>query len=224
MNKKLHLRPYLIIDDGHGINTPGKRSPLFDQAIVIAGKTYYKGDFIKENQINEPIAEEVMRLARLHNISAVMLCPEQEDPPLGERIRREHTFHNTALGAAYLPILISIHCNAHDPSQRGFLKWTSANGYETFFCAVKPKENQEFATIVHKHCLKASGGRDRGIKTKPSMMIVRESKSIAALIECGFMTNIHELRRMLDPNYQHIMAQSIINAVMEFTNYEAWGK
>lgn len=222
--RQLTLKPYLIIDDGHGNKTPGKRSPLFEEPFTIAGKLYEVGEFVHENQINDAISKEVMRLAKLHRIDAVMLCPEFEDISLSERIKRESPIYNAAKATGKLPLLISIHANAHTSNPYGFLEWTGANGFETFYSPTKPKENQDFAKIIHKHCQKASGGRNRGVKTKPDFFIVRKSKSLSVIIEYGFMTNINELKMMLDPNYHYLMAQAIIDGVMEYMEFIKKGK
>ncbi len=207
----------LIIDDGHGINTPGKRSPLFQEAVTISKRTYYKGDFVKENEINSAIGDEVKRLGRLYQLKAVeFLAPEHTDIPLSQRIGREIEFRRAAKAVGCIPVLVSVHANAHDPSQKGFLEWTNANGFETFYSPTKGPDDFMFAKIVHKHVLKASGNRDRGLKSSPNFYMVRESKSPAALIECGFMTNMHELKTMLTEEYQSKVAESIILAAIEY--------
>ena len=48
-------KPFIILDDGHGINTPGKRSPLFENIPYIPGIVFSPGDFFRENEFNEPV-------------------------------------------------------------------------------------------------------------------------------------------------------------------------
>ena len=63
----------VLIDNGHGVNTPGKRSP--------------DGRF-REYKYNREIAAAVVEHLKLRGIDAELLVPEEEDISLEERSRR----------------------------------------------------------------------------------------------------------------------------------------
>ena len=63
----------VLIDNGHGIETPGKRSP--------------DGRF-REYKYNREIARAVVEHLQLRGYDAELLVPEEEDIPLKERVRR----------------------------------------------------------------------------------------------------------------------------------------
>ena len=50
---------YLIaLDDGHGMNTPGKRTPPLTKDLYIDGKLVRKkGEVIKENEFNRAVVK-----------------------------------------------------------------------------------------------------------------------------------------------------------------------
>ena len=63
----------ILIDNGHGVETPGKRSP--------------DGRF-REYEYNREIARAIVELLVLRGYDAELLVPEDEDISLEERVRR----------------------------------------------------------------------------------------------------------------------------------------
>ena len=72
----------ILIDNGHGLNTPGKRSP--------------DGKFIEAIYTCE-IARRIVAGLLDRGYDAELLIPENEDIPLSERVRRVNA-HCQALG------------------------------------------------------------------------------------------------------------------------------
>ena len=69
----------ILIDNGHGLNTSGKRSP--------------DGKFL-EAIYNREIARRVVADLRDRGYDAALLVPEEEDIPLKERVRRVNAAGN----------------------------------------------------------------------------------------------------------------------------------
>lgn len=82
-----------IIDNGHGINTSGKRSPWYD------------GSQLREYEFTRDIVRRLVMLLKWANIEYCVLVPEPEDIPLLKRVSRANTWGNNA-------VLVSIHANA----------------------------------------------------------------------------------------------------------------
>ena len=98
----------ILIDNGHGLMTTGKRSP--------------DGQF-REAFYNREIARRVVSDLRDRGLDAELLVPEDDDISLAERVRRV----NTAcflLGKQNI-ILVSIHVNAAGNGS----KWLNAALY-----------------------------------------------------------------------------------------------
>ena len=103
----------ILLDPGHGLNTPGKRSP--------------DGTFL-EAAYNREIAKYILAELQAKGYDAQLHVPETEDIPLKERVRRVNA-QCTALGRTNV-ILISIHVNASgDGSQ-----WMNATGCSCYTC------------------------------------------------------------------------------------------
>ena len=101
----------ILIDNGHGIDTPGKRSP---------------DGFFLEYAYNREIAARVTSELNDCGYDAQLLVPELEDISLLERVRRENAI-SAALGTQNV-ILVSIHCNAAKLDG----KWHNATGWSAF--------------------------------------------------------------------------------------------
>lgn len=94
----------ILIDNGHGVDTPGKRSP--------DGK-------LREYAWNRLIASRVVAALTDLGHDAQLLVPEQEDISLSERCRRVNAICQ-ALGTRNV-ILISIHANALAEATAGMM-------------------------------------------------------------------------------------------------------
>ena len=98
----------ILIDNGHGIDTPGKRNP---------------DGVLREYAWNRLIAGRVVNALTDLGHDAALLVPEQEDIPLPERCRRVNEWCRQ-LGKDNV-ILISIHANAAGRGDR----WYDATGW-----------------------------------------------------------------------------------------------
>lgn len=92
------MKPFIILDNGHGKNTPGKRSPV-----------WYDGSQLLEYEFNRDIVSRLSRLLAEDGICHKILVPELTDVSLPERCERankEYYAHDKNA------ILISVHANA----------------------------------------------------------------------------------------------------------------
>lgn len=101
-----------MIDNGHGMETPGKRSPN--------GK-------LKEWQYTRLIATKLARELVLSGVPAVRIVEEETDIPLSQRAGRANAYCNKY--GKDKCILVSIHCNACPPDDG---KWHNARGWSVY--------------------------------------------------------------------------------------------
>ena len=106
----------ILIDNGHGIDTKGKRSP--------------DGQLLEYAQ-NRLLAGRIVFALQARGLDASLLVPEETDISLPERCRRVNEWCRQ-LGKDYV-LLISIHCNAAGRGDR----WLSARGW----CAYTTRGN-----------------------------------------------------------------------------------
>ena len=98
----------ILIDNGHGIDTKGKRSP--DGRLL-------------ESLENRIIARGIVDALTAQGLDATLLVPEETDISLPERCRRVNEWCRQ-MGRQNV-ILISIHCNAAGRGDR----WLTARGW-----------------------------------------------------------------------------------------------
>lgn len=101
----------ILIDNGHGIGTPGKRSP--------------DGEF-REYRYTRTIASAVVATLREKGYNASLLVPEDEDISLKARAHRVNRICEE-YGRDKV-ILLSIHCNAAANGE----KWMKARGWSAY--------------------------------------------------------------------------------------------
>lgn len=98
----------IVLDNGHGWNTPGKRSPVWSD-----GTQVYEWEYTRK------LAKEIRLRLNAIGIPCILLVPENEDISLGERVRRVNNIYKERKDI----ILISLHCNAGGGT--GWEAWTS---------------------------------------------------------------------------------------------------
>ena len=218
------MRLAVIVSDGHGEETQGKSSPVFENDIIIGGVQLKKGERFKENWFNQSVADLLFFELVKRNIYVKQLCPESEDIPLDKRRVIQNKMHDEMVKKGFLPITISIHANAHlDGSV-----WTSAQGVETFF-KNRDKESERLATLiqekvieVRKHYLPFNQYTNRGVKTA-NFYIFRNYKGIVVLPEAEFMTNKGTVVLLASKEFQEKTAKAYADAIEEFQGFEIIG-
>ena len=124
----------VILDNGHGKDTPGKCSP---------DKSLYEWQWTREI-----VAMLCERLYGLENVQTVILVPEEHDVPLKERVRRVNTIYHDAKIAGKEVLLISIHINA-----AGHGTWKNASGWSVWVSNNASDKSKQFARIAYREAV-----------------------------------------------------------------------
>src|SRR5690606_26189940 len=175
-------------DAGHGINTPGKRTP----------------DGEREWTFNDKVARAFANELALYE----GVASKRFDDPTGKRDvpLKERTDGANAWGADYY---ISFHHNANTA------KWGNWTGVETFIYTNASKKSIELANAIHPALVKAYGLRDRGIK-KANLHIVRETKMPAILIEGGFMDSTIDIKKLRDDKVLDAAGKAVAEGAVDY--------
>ena len=121
----------VILDNGHGKDTPGKCAP---------DKTLYEWQWTREI-----VAMLCERLYGLENVQTVILVPEEHDVTLKERVRRVNTIYHDAKIENKEVLLISVHINAS-----GHGTWKNASGWSVWVSNNASDKSKQFAQIAYE--------------------------------------------------------------------------
>ena len=103
-------------------------------------------------------------------------------------------------------IFVSIHFNAHTNS--------SVKGIETFYISPKGKK---LAKSIQNRLARRINTNDRGSK-KYHYAVLTKTKGVAALVECGFISNRWEGARCSSNWFKDILAQEIASGIAFYCN------
>lgn len=180
----------IAIDNGHGYNTAGKRTPPFPGT----------GQVIREWQFNHATARILKNELESLGHTVIMLSDTTDDTPLATRVNRANGMK--------VDLVISIHYNALNAI------WGTHGGLETWY-SVGSVRGKDLADKVQAALINRTKLRNRGIK-EGTFYIIKHTKAPTILVECGFMDNLEEAKLMLDVSYQMDVARAITEGIQSF--------
>lgn len=191
----------ILIDNGHGIDTPGKRSP--------------DGRF-REYLWNRWIAADVVEALRGAGMDARLLVPETNDIALSTRVRRANKVC-TEVGAGNV-LLVSIHANAAGDGSR----WMSAQGWSAYTSPGKTKADAAAecfydafdAAFPDRRIRRDYSDGDRDWEA--NFTILKSTRCPAVLLENFFYDNRDECAWLLSTYTQHRIVTAICDGVKRY--------
>lgn len=192
----------ILIDNGHGSNTPGKRSP--------------DGELIEAAYTREIAFRVVCELRRL-GYRAELLTPEIYDVKLLERVHRVNVKCH-AFGKDNV-ICVSIHCNAAGNGK----EWMNASGWEVWTSPGKTKSDdladhfvkmakRLFEGQTIREWKKVDGERDKEAK----FTILTGTLCPAVLTENFFMDNKDDVRYLLSAEGKSAIVRCHTDAIVSY--------
>jgi N-acetylmuramoyl-L-alanine amidase len=182
------MKRVIMIDPGHGAETPGKRSP---------------DGTLREYEFNRNVARRLVKKLQTSGFDARLTVNDDTDMPLTQRTNQARDLKRQG----YDVLLVSIHANAAGNG------WSTANGIETY----TNDQAEKLAQIIQRRLVAETGLRDRGVK-RADLHITRESARYGipgVLCELGFMTNKDECALLKTDAYREKCATAITKAICE---------
>ena len=200
INKKEYCNMKILIDNGHGENTPGKCSP--------DGR-------LKEWAYTREIADRVVAGLRHRGEEAERIVKEDVDIPLSIRCRRVNKIYQESGGNA---ILISIHCNAAGNGSnwmqaRGWEAWTSVGQTKAdklADCLYATAEECLFGMKIRKDM--ADGDPDK----ESSFYILKHTKCPAVLTENLFQDNKEDVDFLLSEEGKRTIVSLHVKGICKY--------
>ncbi|WP_263364386.1 N-acetylmuramoyl-L-alanine amidase [Paenibacillus sabuli] len=180
----------IAIDDGHGMQTPGKRTPVLPS-----------GEVMRENEFNRRVAALLEAHLTRCGFDTLLVAPTDADTPLAER--------TTVANRAGADLYVSVHANAF-----GAGGWNGVRGIETYHYAGSTA-GARAARMLHRHLLAGTPLPDRGVRTA-NFYVLRHTAMPAVLVECGFMTNQADARLLMSETYRAECAEELARGICEY--------
>lgn len=179
----------IVIDPGHGGTQPGTTS--------VTG--------VKEKDFNLAVSLQLEKKLKALGYNVIMT--RNTDTTLGLYERADIANNVNA------DLFVSIHGNAHDNK--------SIAGIQVLYCpanqsAKKDIDQFPFAKSIMDELLKGTGAADKGIVQRPNIVVLRETKMPAVLVEAGFLSNAEEEKKLLTPEYQSKIVDSLIKGIEKY--------
>jgi len=207
--RQVATRGRVVIDPGHGGENTGTRG---------------RASGIHEKKMVLDISFRVERMLREQGVEVVLTRRSDVFVELIDRA----AIANRARADAF----VSIHLN--------WVADSSVNGIETFFLprvgqpsAVRASSrfdngqrfagnendgaNELLSQHVHRGLLAATGAADRRVR-EARFAVLRDARIPATLVECGYMSNAAEERKILTEEYRERMARGIANGIISYLN------
>lgn len=192
-----------LLDPGHGLNTPGKRSP--------DGK-------LQEAVYVREIASRVSEALEDFGYTTKIIVPETHDVPLAERVRRVNTLVRSNPQNQYF--LTSIHVNAAGMGKT----WMNARGWQVMVSPKASSYSKEYAETLAENAL------DQGFKLRreypnlgywtSNLYILNKTLCPAVLTENFFMDNKEDCEYLLSEEGKDKVTKVHVWSVLDFLRYE----
>jgi N-acetylmuramoyl-L-alanine amidase len=193
----------VIIDNGHGMNTPGKRSPkgMLTEPDMVA---------LYEFEFNRDIVCRLKPLLERSGIDYEILVPEIEDISLVERCKRANKIYKDAFNSAFL---ISIHANAGGGT--GWEVFTSVGDTlaDPIAQVFAEKAKEAFPEFKMRFDL-ADGDFDKEVH----FYILKNTSCPSVLTENFFMDTEKDLEFITSDQGRQRIAQMHHDAIVEYIN------
>ncbi|CEN91715.1 S-layer protein [[Clostridium] sordellii] len=149
-----------------------------------------------EDDLNLEVAMKVKKKLEAKNIDVKMSRESDEFIKLGERANMANQY-----GA---DVFVSIHQNSVDNAE-------SVHGIETYYHPNKSMY-EPLAKDIQDNAINQTGAKSRGVKSS-NLAVLRESNMPSSLFESGFVTNLQEYNKLINPSYQDKLATGIVEGI-----------
>ena len=194
----------ILIDNGHGKETAGKRSPYSSYKVQPAL------DFF-EWSWNREIARCIVSTLKHLGYDAELLVPEETDISLAERCKRANKYKDA--------ILVSVHANAHGNGR----EWTNARGWSVYTSKGQTKADilaTDIWNAAKRHLPESFTMRkdttDGDVDYEESFYILKHTTCPAVLTENLFYTNVGDTEYLLSSEGKKAIIDAHIDGILAY--------
>ena len=153
---------------------------------------------VLEDEINLQISKKIEAKLKAKGVQVKMSRYDDTYLSLTDRTRMANNWGSD--------IFVSIHQNSATSS--------SANGIETYYYSPR-QDSKELASEIQTDLIQSTNAVNRGVKTA-NYAVIKTASMSSSLVECGFVSNPTEAKKLSSSSYQDKVAEGIVNGIMEY--------
>lgn len=186
----------VVLDPGHGGNDPGKVG----------------ANSVEEKNVNLQIAMKTKKLLEKEGVRVIMTRDGDQDLA-GDSDRNRKVQDMKArvklINDAMPALTVSIHQNSYqDPAVKGA---------QVFYYS-HSKEAERAAEILKQALLTVEESGNREKKAADSYYLLKKTEVPVVIVECGFLSNPEEAKRLTDSAYQKELAKAVAQGILTCLN------
>ncbi len=191
--------PYVIVlDAGHGGFDPGK--------VGVSGEL--------EKEINLAITQKLKDY--LEYSGAQVVLTREDEKGLSNKKREDMNKRKQIINNSGADILVSIHQNSF-PQE-------NCKGAQVFYYASSDDGKVLAQSIQTAIKTFVDPENNRLVKDSSSYFVLKQTNIPSVIVECGFLSNYEEAKRLASDDYQDKIAWAVYIGIMEFYNVQVHGK
>lgn len=186
----------VVLDPGHGGSDPGKVG----------------ANAVEEKNVNLQIAMKTKKLLEKEGVRVIMtrdgdqdLAGDSDHNRKVQDMKARVKLINDAMPA----LTVSIHQNSYqDPAVKGA---------QVFYYS-HSKEAERAAEILKQALLTVEESGSREKKAADSYYLLKKTEVPVVIVECGFLSNPEEAKRLTDSSYQKKLAKAVAQGILTCLN------
>lgn len=187
------LEKVIVVDPGHGGGDPGAIG--------------FNGSY--EKDINLEISTKLYEALKEKDYKVILTRDQDE---YVENLSRAELANRRRAR-----VFISIHGNSLENN-------SSVEGVQVLYypdrrSTIGDLDNNELAQIVMNAMISGTGAKDKGVIEREDLIVLNQTKMPAILIECGFISNETEEKRLLTEEYQNRMVDAIVHGLEAYFSF-----
>jgi N-acetylmuramoyl-L-alanine amidase len=187
----------VVIDAGHGGNDPGKIG--VDDSL--------------EKEINLTIAKKVKRDLELQDVEVIMT--RETDQGLYDEATSNKKIQDMKNRCALInetdpDCVVSIHQNSYHEE--------SASGAQVFYYGTSAEGKKLAGILQEKLISDVDPENHRQAKANESYYLLKKTEAPIVIVECGFLSNWEEAKKLQDDSYQSRIAWAVTMGILAYLN------
>lgn len=192
----------IVVSAGHGVYSTG--GAIDRGAVSTVDPSFDEVDF------NTYVAQKLRD--KLEAAGATVIMIREDENPINMTLYQRSVIANTANADAF----IEIHGDSATSTATGIGTWIYTDSARLTSSAQVDMRN-EFGSVMNSAMASATG--EPAYVKYGNFSVLRETEIPCVLIECGFLSNPHDVALLKDPAYWEKLAQGMYNGLYNYFAY-----